>query len=191
MAEYSEMDFMREQQQRQLDNDPNAMYANSMLKEEVNNILNQIDPDRLIEDIEHRLKGERKDRYSGEWVIRDKSKKEVSSDFINDFISFLSSIVNQSTTMSNFTAQEINNIMGLIINWLKGHIPTKAEVYGIQGDYTEYDRICLIILNNCFSVFKRALNGQESKRIFSVLRINESVNPMGKKKGFLDNFKFW
>lgn len=92
--------------------------------------------------------------------------------------------------MSNFSPQEINNLMDLIRYWVMGHLMVNAEAYGIEGQYSEWDRIGHIICATCFTVLKRAQNGQESKRIFKIMKLTESN--MGKEKGgFGSNFKFW
>jgi len=94
--------------------------------------------------------------------------------------------------MSNFSPQEINNLMDLIRNWVMGHLVVNAEYYGIEGKYSEYDRVAHIICSTCFTVLKRAQNGQESRRIFSIMKMTESNNQAGNKKGgFMNNFKFW
>tara|TARA_R100001530_G_scaffold112862_2_gene79844 strand:+ start:6472 stop:7047 length:576 start_codon:yes stop_codon:yes gene_type:complete len=186
----SEAEFMNQQQQQQIANDPNAMYADAMKEEKVTNILQQINPDNLLADIEHRIRGEKKD-FTGEWVPISKTAETVSDELISDFISFLGSILNQNTSMSNFSPPEINNLMELIRNWVMNHLVVNAERYEIEGRYSEYDRIGHIICSTCFTVLKRAQNGQESRRIFKIMRLTESSN-MGKNKGgFVDNFKFW
>ena len=61
-----EIQFAREQQDKQIANDPNAMYADMAREERATNILAQINPDNLLTDIEHRIRGEKKDVY-GIW----------------------------------------------------------------------------------------------------------------------------
>ncbi len=189
-GEISEADLIREQQQTQIANDPNAMYADAMREEKVTNILQQINPDNLLADIEHRIRGEKKD-WTGEWVPISKSGVVVSEDLIAHFISFLGSILNQNTSMSNFSPQEINNLMDLIRNWVRQHLVVNAEAYGIAGQYSEYDRIGHIICATCFTVLKRAQNGQESRRIFKIMRLTETNNPSRNKGGLIENLKFW
>jgi len=189
-GEDSQLEFMRQQQQMQISNDPNAIYADSMREEKTTNILQQINPDNLLADIEHRIRGEKKD-YSGEWVPVSDTGPKVSEQLVSDFISFLGCILNQNTSMSNFSPQEINNLMDLIRNWVMSHLIVNAELYGIDGKYSEYDRVAHIICSTCFTVLKRAQNGQESRRIFSIMRMTESNNQGQKKGGFLNNFKFW
>ena len=184
-----EQAFAREQQKEQLINDPNAMYADSMREEKATNILAQIDPGNLLTDIEHRIRGEKKDRY-GEWSSIAGSKEKVSEELVSDYISYLGSVLNQNTSMSNFKAQEVNNLMELMTDWVLMNFVVNASRYGIEGNYPEYDRIGHIVLNSCFTVFKRALNGSESRKIFRMMKMNETINPSQKNK-FTDNFKFW
>jgi len=188
--EMSEAEFMQQQQQTQISNDPNAIYADTMREEKTTNILQQINPDNLLADIEHRIRGEKKD-YTGSWVAISKDTPKVSEKLISDFISFLGCILNQNTSMSNFSAQEINNLMELIRNWVMGHLVVNAEGYGIEGEYSEYDRIGHIICSTCFTVLKRAQNGQESRRIFKIMKLTESSNQSKNKAGVMENFKFW
>jgi len=188
-GEISEAQLMQQQQQQQIANDPNALYADAIREEKVTNILQQINPDNLLADIEHRIRGEKKD--FGEWVAISDKAHPVSEELIADFISFLGCILNQNTSMSNFSPPEINNLMELIRNWVMQHLVVNAERYGIEGQYSEYDRIAHIICATCFTVLKRAQNGQESRRIFKIMKLIESNNPNERKKGFMDNFKFW
>lgn len=91
--------------------------------------------------------------------------------------------------MSNFKEQEVNNMMEMITDWVKSDFVVNAGKYGIEGQYTEYDRIAHIICLSCFTVFKRALNGRESARIFKMLRVNETNSPQ--KNKLMDNLAFW
>ncbi len=186
----SEIEFYKQQQQEQIANDPNSLMADSMREEKVTNILQQINPDNLLSDIEHRIRGEKKDS-TGEWVPISENAKPVSEELVADFISFLGSFLNQNTSMSNFSPAEINNLMELIRGWVMQHLVVNAEKYGIAGEYSEYDRIAHIICATCFTVLKRAQNGQESRRIFKIMKLTESNNQARGKGGMMDNFKFW
>ena len=184
-----EQQFANQQLEKQMANDPNAMYADNMREEKTINILSQINPDNLLTDIEHRIRGEKKD-FTGQWVPIVKGREIVSEELIANFISFLGCVLNQNTSMSNFKEQEVNNLMEIIIDWVKSDLVVNAKNYGIEGDYTEYDRVGHIVCMTCLTVFKRALNGGESRKIFKMMKMNESINPQSKSK-FTDNFKFW
>lgn len=183
-----EQQFSQKQLNQQLKNDPQALYAGQMVEDKVTNILSQIDPDNLLTDIEHRIRGEKKD-FNGQWVRMSTKNEPVSEELVSNFISFLGAILNQNTSMSNFKEQEVNNMMEMITDWIRSDFVVNAGKYGIKGQYTEYDRVGHIILSTCFAVFKRALNGRESSRIFKMLRVTETTNPQ--KSKFTDNFAFW
>jgi len=180
--------FADQQLSRQLENDPQAIYAGSMTEDRVTNILSQINPDNLLTDIEHRIRGEKKD-FNGQWVKMSPNSQPVSEELVSDFMSFLGAILNQNTSMSNFKEGEVNNMMEMITDWVRDSFVVNAKRYGIEGQYTEYDRVGHIICSTCFAVFKRALNGRESARIFKMLRVSETNNPQ--KSKLSDNFNFW
>ncbi len=188
-GQLTEAEFMQQQQREQIANDPNAVLAHDLRDERATNILQQLNPDNLLEDLEHRIRGEKK--QGNTWVVISSDKAPVSEEMVSDFISFLGSILNQNTAMSNFAPKEINNIMEFVRHWYIDHMVVNAQKYGIEGDYSEYDRIGHIVCSNCFIVLKRAQNGQESRRIFKMMKMNESSSNNNKKGGFMDNFKVW
>jgi len=193
-------ELLRLEQQRQ-DQDPNSIYADSMREERINNIIQQLNPDNLVEDIEHRIRGEKRNRYSKEWEpINPNSLKRVSDLLIENYISFLSSLLTQNTSLSNFSAGEINNLMMMIVEHIRDDLSDNAENYGFITldnycnriiDFNEMNRIGMIICGTTFAVFKRAQNGMEARRIFSSLKVSESLNQADNKKGLIDSLKFW
>jgi hypothetical protein len=190
VQEPPEIAFAREQEKQRLENDPQAIYAETLREDKVSNILSQINPDNLLSDIEHRIRGEKKNIYTNQWQPISEGIEPISPLLISNFMSFLGSTLNQSTAMSNFSNNEINNLMDLIIDWVSNELRTNAKLYGIEGKYTEYSRIGHIICLSCFTVFKRALNGQESRRVFKIFKVSESSGGQ-KKGGFIENLKFW
>jgi len=184
-----EQQFADKQLDTQIANDPNSEIANQIREEKATNILQQINPDNLLTDIEHRIRGEKKDLNGMTWSVISKDGKVVSEKLIANFISFLGCILNQNTSMSNFKEGEINNMMGMITDWVQDDLVVNAKEYGIEGQYTEYNRIAHIVCSTCFTVFKRAQNGRESARIFKMMKMNENINPETKSK--LKDLKFW
>ncbi len=172
------------------DNEPSVLYADSMREEKIKNVIAQIDPSNLLIEIEHRLRGEQYNPSTREWVSLDKESKKMSEKLISRFISFLGAVLNQNTTLSNYSINEINNRMFLVIEYIRDDLTDNDEEYGIVGDYTEMTRIGMIVCETVSSVFRRALNGMESKRIFSALRVTESLTP-AKQGGIKEALKFW
>ena len=179
-----------DQKQQQIDNDPNAIYADTLRKEGTANLLDQLNPDNLLVDIEHRIRGEKKDPYSNKWIPISKDQKPISEKLVSNFISFLGSILNQNTSMSNFSADEINNMMHMIVTYIGIDLDVNDEVYGIKGDYPEMWRIAHIISISCFSTFKQAMNGMLSKRIFGSLKVDAHLTDTN-KSGVQDALAFW
>lgn len=190
----TEMDLVRleqKAQQEQIANDPNALYAEQMREEKITNILSQISPDTLLNEIEHRIRGEKKNEFTKVWEPISKDAPEISEEMVSKFMSFLSSILNQNTTMSNFSPQEINNLMQMVVRYVASDLDVNSEKYGIEGDYTEMTRIGMIIQNTVFTVLKRAQNGMEARRVFGAWKVTENLNQANQKKGIMDTLSFW
>lgn len=175
---------------QQMDNDPNSIYADTMREEKVRNVIEQINPSNLLDDIEHRLRGEKFNSVNEEWEPINKNGNGLNDELISKLISFLGSVLNQNTTLSNYSINEVNNRMALVIEYIRDDLTDNDEKYGIAGDYTEMSRIGMIICETVSSVFRRALNGMESKRVFNALRVTESLTS-AKQAGIKDAFTFW
>lgn len=173
------------------DYDPSAIYASTLREEKLNNLLQQINPDNILSDIEHRIKGYRKDVYTNEWVKINPNTPEINEILISNFMSFLGSVLNQSTSMSNFSSGEINSIMELVVEFVADDLDANDERYGLVEQYQEMSRIGNIIAMSTFVVLKRAQNGMEARRIFSALKISEQLTQTPKEKGFKDALQFW
>lgn len=178
------------QNQEQIDNDPNAIYADTLRKEGTANLLDQLNPDNLLVDIEHRIRGEKKDPYSREWIPISPGQKKISEKLVSNFMSFLGAILNQNTSMSNFSSEEINNMMEMIVTYVGIDLDVNDEEYGIEDDYPEMWRVAHIISISCFATFKQAMNGMLSKRIFGSLKVDAHLTDTN-KPGIKDALAFW
>lgn len=189
----SEEDYYNKQieiKNKELDSDPNAIYADELRQQRASNFLDQLNPDKVLTEIANRLKGYHRNEYTGQWEKLPGYKKEISQDLLDDFLGFLGAILNQNVSMSNFSTEEINRIMELIIDWLKDTLADNAEEYGIEEDYSEMTRIGLIICAQCFATFKIALNGAFARRVFSSMKVSANLTE-DKKMGVKDALKFW
>lgn len=162
---------------------PNTLYADHMRDEKIKNVISQISPEQLLEEIEHQLRGEKFDRLTQQWKKMN-DKRTISEDLITDFMSTLRVVINQNTTLSNFQPAEINNIMEVIIDYTADTLTDNDVKYGLKGNYNEMTRIGNIVCLSCFTVFKRAINGMESRRIFSSLKVSEDLTQEKKKKWY-------
>lgn len=170
------------------------MYANIMQEDRIKNVIAQISPDNQLYEIEMRIKNNRKNPYTGAWEKISENAKEPHPMLVQRFISYLSSLLNQNTSLSNFSEMQVNKIMKLVIEYIVDDLSANAEVYGLSSDYTERTRIGHIILNSVFSVLNRALNGSESRRMWGTLSLTESSATAGQpqqKGGIMNALQFW
>lgn len=170
------------------------MAATLIQEERIRNIISQINPDNQLFEIEMRIKGYRKELNTNSWVKIDNNGKEPSPVLVSRFISYLSSILNQNTSISNISENQINKLMKLVIEYIVDDLDSNAQEYSLESSYTERTRIGHIILNSVFMVLNRALNGQEARRMWGTLSLTESS--MGgeggyKKPGLMEALKFW
>lgn len=181
-------------QQQSIPVGSDELYANQIQEERVSNFISQISPDNQLMELQWRLKGYIKDPLTREWVKVSPEATEPSAEMVSRYVSFASSILNQSTTLANSSSTEINRLMSYVIEWFTDDMDTNADAYGIEHNYTERTRIGMIILNFISCALKRSQNGVESRRLFGTLSLNESqnTNPMqSRKKTFAESLQNW
>jgi ribonuclease BN (tRNA processing enzyme) len=129
-----EMQFQREMQERQQSGDPNSVYADSMRDEKVRNVIAQLNPELLLSEIEHRIRGEKKIYAGGQeigWELIDSKAPPISELLVQNYISFLNVYLTQNNSLSNFSPQEINNIMGVVIDYVRDDLTDNSQIYGL------------------------------------------------------------
>jgi hypothetical protein len=169
---------------------PQEIAARQFHEEKLTSLMAEISPSKALKEIHLSLKGYVKDPVSNSWVKLDPNFKEPHPLLISRYLSFLSSILGENTSLSNYSTMEINRMMKMIIEFITDDLKTNAQRYGIGEDYTERSRIGMIILNPVFAVFKRAQNGMESKRVFNIMQIRETTGEQ-KPKSVSDFLQFW
>ena len=167
------------------------LYANAIQEERVKNVISQLDPENQLKEIEMRIRGYKKDYLTKDWEKIDPDAPEPPKLLIARFISYLSSIMNQNTTQGNLSEGQVNALMKLVINYISDELDSNAKIYELENNYTERTRIGHIILNGIFFVLSRALNGQEAKRMWKSLSLNESFSSAPQKSKLAEALKFW
>ncbi len=180
-----------QQQYEQVPLSRDELYANVMNEDRVKNLIAQISPDNQLYEIEMRIKGYKKNFYSGNWEKIDERAPEPHPLLVTRYVSFIASILNQNTSLSNLSSTQINRMMKMTIEFLVDDLESNAEEYGIGSDYTERTRIGYMVLNVIFLVLNRALNGMEARRMWSSVNVTESGSLNPPKKGMMDFMKFW
>jgi len=185
--------YMGVPQQNNIPATPDDIYASMQQEDRAKNLIDQIAPDHQLMDLQWRIKGYIRDPVTRSWIKVNADAPEPHPILVARYISYLSTILNQNTTLSNYSGSEINQMMNLVITWIVDDLDSNAEEYGLQNDYSERTRIGYMILNTTFSAFKRAQNGMESRRIFKIMNVHEGLNPGqdNKQGGIMEALKFW
>ena len=167
------------------------LYAGAIQEDKIKNIVSQLDPENQLKEIEMRIRGFKKNVFTNEWERIDPDSPEPPKLLIMRFISYLSSIMNQNTTQSNLSEQQVNAMMKLVIGYVTDELDSNAGLYNLENNYTERTRIGHIMLNSTFFVLNRALNGQEAKRMWKAMSLSESFNQQPQKSKWGEAIQFW
>lgn len=172
-------------------------------EEDIKNIVGQIDPQRILDNLNHALKGEYFSKEEGQWV-------QVGDPLINDagrgwIISFFTSIMNNASTMGIINEKQFSYLMEGIINAVTREFRCNLEKFGFvplgekfkQGIYenkgtpdtSRMSTISEMIYQRAFIIYSRSLSGSESKRIFGSLQMRDTFGQGGQqpqqKKGWI------
>jgi len=133
MQEYGpeqEMNAQQRMQNNEIENNPNSIYADSMRDEKIKNVIAQLNPELLLTEIEHRIRGEKKNPNTDTWELIS-NEKQISEELVQNYISFLNVYLTQNNSLSNYSSQEINSIMEVVIDYVKDDLSDNAERYGL------------------------------------------------------------
>ena len=158
----------------------------------ISNIVGQIDPATIIDNLNHSLKGEFFDKEKGMWIMNPSGVPLVNDDCRGFIISYITGIMNNNSTMGIITQQQLGFIMETIIEELGKEFVCNLERFGFvpQGlgyknkryenkgtpDSSRMSSVCGIVFRQVFSCYTRSLNGMESKKIFSSLRLTDALD---------------
>ena len=161
------------------------------MEAEINNIVGQINPQTIIDNLDHALKGEQFSKEQAAWVMNASGKSLVNDSCRGAVISYLDGILNNNTTMGNIDEKRLGLLMESVIETITKMFVVNLEEFGFVPPgrkYSKYiyenkgtpDTAKMTLVSNmiykvCFLVFSRALRGQESIRIFKSLSMNDSM----------------
>ena len=162
------MAFQREMQERQQAGDPNSVYADSMREDKIKNVIAQLNPELLLTEIEHRIRGEKKNHYTDQWEPINKNSPKISEELVQNYISLLNVYLTQNNSLSNFSPEEINNIMSVIIEYIRDDLTDNGEKYGLTTKNTMIQKRKVKILKpyineDGFSLMKEIVIEQDTE----------------------------
>lgn len=160
----------------------------------ISNIVEQIDPKTIIDNLDHSLKGEIYNKEKGMWETNS-SKEPLCNDACRGaIISYLTGLLTNNTTMAIIPSEDkFSDLMKSIIDSIVRMFVTNLEKFGFVppsegSDKEGYEyqnkgvpdtaRMTLIansVLTVAFCVMSRAVKGSESIRIFKALKLNDNM----------------
>jgi len=157
----------------------------------ISNIVGQIDPSTIVDNLNHSLKGEFFDKEKGLWVLNPSGVPLVNDSCRGFVISYVTGILNNNSVMAIISQQQLGFLMESVIEELGrefvcnlerfGFVPPGAgfdkKVYMNNGtpDSARMSSVTGMVYRAVFSCYTRSLNGMESKKIFSSLKMSDGL----------------
>jgi len=161
-------------------------------EQDITNIVGQIDPKTIIDNLDHALKGEHYNKEEGDWIMNASGKYLDNDTCRGSIISYLDGILTNNTTMANLDEKRLSLLMESVIETISklfivnleefGFVPPgpryEEGVYENKGtpDSAKMTMVANMVYKVCFLVFTRALKGQESIRIFKSLSMMDPMS---------------
>lgn len=174
-------------------------------EEMISNIVGQIDPARIVDNLDHALKGEIYSKEKGMWEKNATGKPLVNDACRGAVISYISGILTNNTTMSILQEKQISLIMESVIETITkmfkvnleefGFVPRGSRfeegVYENKGtpDTARMTQVANMVYTVVFLTLSRALKGMESRKVFGSLKMMDTMgyNPQEKSGNWLTN----
>lgn len=166
------------------------------------NIVDQIDPQMIIDNFNHALKGEYYNKEKGIWESAGDGSPLVNDSCRSWIISYLTALMNKASTLATINEKQFSGLMEGIIRNVGREFVCNLEKFGFvpegkdfaKKDYhnigipdsARMDSIAEAMYQRAFVIYSRSINGMESKKIFSSLSMSDpmSFNPQQQKAGF-------
>ena len=169
----------------------------------IDNVVEQINPQNIIDNFDHALKGEYYNKEKGGWEMNASGKAMVNHNCRGSLISFLTGIMNNASTMGIIDKNQLSFLMEGVIKTITREFRCNLEKFGFvpPGKYYEQenyenkgtpntsrmDSVAEMIYQRAFLILTRSLKGTESSRIFKSLSMSDAMNygQQQQRKGFL------
>jgi len=171
-------------------------------EEEIKNIVGQIDPTHILDNMNHSLKGEYYNKEQGVW-------EKIGDELVNNacrgwIISYFTSLMNNASTMGIISEKQFSFLMEGIIDAVTrefrcnlekfGFVPEglgyKEKRYENKGtpDTSRMKSISEMIFQRAFIIYSRSIQGSENKRVFKSLTMADQggYGQPQEKKGWMN-----
>jgi len=158
-------------------------------EEEIKNIVGQIDPAHILDNLNHALKGEYYNKEQGVW-------EKVGDELVNDscrgwIVSYFTTLMNNASTMGIISETQFSFLMEGIINTVIREFRCNLEKFGFvppgigykdgryenkgTADTSRMSSISEMIYQRAFIIYSRSIQGSENKRVFKSLTMADNV----------------
>ena len=158
----------------------------------ISNVVSQIDPSTIINNLDHALAGEFFNDKTNSWEINKSGKSLVNAACRGAIVSYVTGILNNNSTLSIISQVQLGFIMEGVVESITRMFVSNLEQYGFVPPGMGYENgvymnrgtpdsarmtmVSNMIYSTLFLTLSRALNGMESRKIFSSLSLNDSMN---------------
>jgi len=158
----------------------------------ISNIVGQIDPTTIVDNLNHSLKGEIFDKEIGRWVMNPSGVPLVNDACRGFIISYVTGVMNNNSTMAIISEKQLGFLMESIIEDISKEFVCNLERFGFvpagkgysvgafenkgTPNSSRMSSVSGMIYRAVFSCYTRSLNGMESKKIFSSLRMTDGLD---------------
>ena len=170
----------------------------------VDNIVEQINPQNIIDNFDHALKGEYYNKEKLQWEMNASQEHMVNDACRGSIISFMTGILNNASTMGIIDAKQLSFLMESVIESINRMFVVNLEKFGFvppgvgyemkdyenkgTPDSAKMTAVSNMIFSLTFLVYSRSLSGMESKKVFASLSMTDALNYQQpqQKQGFMN-----
>jgi len=165
----------------------------------VSNVLDQIDPQSIIDNFNHALKGEYFNKEKGVWEFAGDGTPLVNDSCRSWIISYLTAIMNKSSTLGTIDKLQFSSLMDGIIRNVTREFVSNLEKFGFVPKGPDYlnsnyynrgipdssrmDTVAEAIYQRAFMIYSRSVNGMDSRKIFGSLSMHDPMMFGGSQQG--------
>ena len=106
-------------------------------EQDITNIVGQIDPKTIIDNLDHALKGEHFEKETNSWLMNTSGKGLVNDTCRGAIISYLDGILTNNTTMANIDEKRLSYLMESVIETVTKMFVVNLEEFGFVKPCTK------------------------------------------------------
>lgn len=179
------------QQEVPIDINSPAMMPSFAPEMNIRNVVDQINPQQIIDNLDHALKGEFYNKETGTWEMNSSGKSLVNDSCRGAIISYVTGLLTNNTTMSIINENQLSHIMDSVIQTITRTFVVNLEEFGFVPPGPKYStgvfenkgtpdsarmgQVANMVYSIVFLVLTRALKGMESRKIFSSLSMSDAM----------------